>query len=275
MAKAETGNPLVLVSCFCCSSSDKVTVSSSTFPYSMLIQVLISSLLIFATTGLSANACPSEEAFPGAYSRREGGYCEGFLESVPVTSDRFRLVSLTSSVRSPLRGNLRIKIPNPLNEELSIVLGSAGDNYRIDGITMLSAENSYMLFNLPTRELRRNQISIDKLQAVAKSGPQTIYFPIILQEPVDKYSFVFYSLDKAKFTDAEIRLDGQPIYRWEQMPSAGRGEIVFEWIGPSVDSPEGLHEYEFHYTVNLEPTRGGSSSHNRSIAFMHNPAWLK
>jgi len=232
----------------------------------MFNRLVSSSLLLLALAASPANACGTLERPSNSYARR-GNRCEGILTRRPI-SNSFSLISLTSSSDDELGDNLEIKVPNSFASNLNVLIRAIQKRYRLDQLTWNVSEG-YQTYTLPTGILRDEEIPLEDLRATAiseRSGQQAVFVPVILQRPSNQYRFVFFSVSKIEFTNAEITHNGQTLASWgRQEPQ--RGEKAFPWNNPD-SAPAG--RYEFRYTAKKE----GEPPLDGVIHFVHNPSWL-
>lgn len=233
---------------------------------------LLTSLLIFDLTGISAHAsCPTGSLTSNNYIRRDNNRCEGLQRSRSNISGAVTLRSLTSSNSGSAGSTLVIKIPKTSNNQPKIRLMASNVNrYRLDNIALQSSGRFYR-FKLPTKVINSLGISLDNLRGQAKKrGNQSVYLPVIFNTPASKYRIVLYSSRAASFQKSEIRKDGRALISWgAQKPK--QGEKRFEWAPGS--APAG--QYTFYFEANIYQRTGSPELIRKSIAFEHNPAWLR
>ena len=229
-------------------------------------------MLIFGLIGLPAEAsCRTGRQNSTDYIRRDNNRCEGRQRSRANISGAIKLRSLTSSNGGSLGSTLVMKIPKVSNNQPNIeVMASNVNGYRLDNLSLQSLGQFYR-FDLPTTVINSLGISLDNLRGLAKKGGnQSVYLPVIFNTPAPKYRFVFYSSRQSSFQKAEIRKDGRALISWGSQ-SSRQGEKSFEWTPGS--APAG--QYTFYFEANIYQHSGSPEPIRRSIAFEHNPAWLR
>lgn len=238
----------------------------------MKVRLLLTSLLIFGLVILPAQAsCPVGSQNSNDYIRRDNNRCEGRQRSRSNISGAITLRSLTSSNGGNLGSTLVMKIPKVAGNQPNIrVTASNVNGYRLDNLSLQNSGQFYR-FNLPTAVINSLGISLDNLRGWAeKGGNQRVYLPVIFNTPASKYRFIFYSSRAASFQKAEIRKDSRALVSWG-VQDRKQGEKSFEWTPGS--APAG--RYTFYFEANIYQRSGTPELIKRSIAFEHNPAWLR
>lgn len=234
----------------------------------MNYKILLTCLLIFSFSPLTAEACPTEgnpESL--AYMRRDNNRCEGIK---PVDAGgNFNLISFVTRRISSFTDNLSLLVPRISNTTPNISVRSLGKNYQLDNISLVSGQTNFT-FNWSTRILKAANIPANSLRALASVGSPVIYVPVILGQPSGQYEIVFYSSQTAKFTTFEITRNSQVIYR-NPRNTPQRGEVVFNWDGRN--APAG--RYQLRVVAELEQYGRPPEPVNRQITFEHNPNWLR
>ncbi|MEM8805139.1 MAG: hypothetical protein AAGF01_03725 [Cyanobacteria bacterium P01_G01_bin.38] len=243
----------------------------------MKIRFFLASLVVFGLISLSAPSLPAQATCSSGnqssseYIRRDDNRCEGIQQSRNNISRSIDLISLTSSREGALGSTLEIKIPRVAGNQPNVEIIEPNANYQLNNMSLFSSGQFYR-FDLSTTELNRHGISLNSLRALARpqGGNQIVYLPVILNNPAPKYRFVFYSSRAASFQRAEIRKDGRPLVSWGAQ-GRRQGEKNFEWT-PGTSS---AGRYTFYYEANIHQSRGTPETVRRSIAFEHDPAWLR
>lgn len=232
--------------------------------------LLITSVLL-SLIALPGVACePASEPDSLEYSLREDNSCEGVRHRINV-SGSLDLVSITSTRGGDIGRNLRIRVPRHGNSQPLFLLRELSTRYVLNDITF-TVDGSFYIHERSTRQMIRSGVSsIDDLGAIATIGTQRIYLPTFLGQQADNYRFVFYSVDTVQFLEAGIRSSNDDYYRWARQ-NATEGRKTFTWNGVS-NAPAGL--YEFYYEAEIEQGNRAPERISRSIAFRHDPNWLR
>lgn len=233
-------------------------------------------LPLIAGTLLGAIALPSQGCEPAeppdtlVYSRREDGRCEGVQGRTNITGS-LDLISLTSTTGGNLGRNLHIRVPRRDANQPLFNLEETTSGYRLNNLRFSSQGNFYT-YTLPTQPLSRIGIrSVDDLRAIAIIGQQRVFLPTLLNTPASGYRFVFYSVDRVRFLEAGIRRADRTYANWGTQ-SPGVGQKRFEWR-QAQQVPSG--RYEFYYTAEIEQFNRPPERISRTIAFWHDPNWLR
>ncbi|MEO0768701.1 MAG: hypothetical protein AAFY72_04595 [Cyanobacteria bacterium J06649_4] len=241
----------------------------------MKLRLLLASSFVCCLMSLPAyaNNCSPGSPSSNEYIRRDNNRCEGVIRrDSPITGD-ISLRSLTSSIGTTLNSTLVIQIPNFSSSQPNIEISEPDINYRLNDLSLESSDTFYR-FELPTSFLNRHGItSANPLRGLAKKGgSQTVYLPIIFDNPAPEYRFVFNSTRPAIFTKAEIRQsNGESLVSWGVQRRNPRGEKEFKWTPGDVVAGQ----YTFYFEAEVEQSRGRVQSITRSIPFEHNPDWLR
>lgn len=238
----------------------------------MKVRLILSSIFIFNLASLPAQAsCTVGSENSNDYIRRANNRCEGRQRSRSNISGAITLRSLTSSTGGSLGSTLAMKIPKIASNQPNITVTAFNVNgYRLDNLSLHSSGKFYR-FNLPTKIINNLGITLDNLRGRAeKGGNQRVYLPLIFNTASSKYRFVFYSSRQASFQKAEIRKDGRALTSWGTQ-ARKQGEKQFEWTPGS--APAG--QYTFYFEANIYQRSGSPEHIRKSIAFEHNPTWLR
>lgn len=243
----------------------------------MKIRLFLTGLVVFGLMSVSAQSLPAQATCSSGsqssseYIRRDDNRCEGIQRSRSNISRSIDLISLTSSSEGALGSTLEIKIPRVSSNQPNVEITEPNANYRLNNMSLVSSGQFYR-FNLPATQLNRHGISLNSLRALARpqGGNQIVYLPVILNNPAPKYRFVFYSSRAVSFQRAGILKDGRPLVSWGTQ-GRRQGEKNFEW-SPGASS---AGRYTFYYEANIHQSRGTPETVRRSIAFEHDPAWLR
>lgn len=83
------------------------------------------------------------------------------------------------------------------------------------------------------------------------------------------YDIVFHANRDTKITRFEIRRGGRVVYS-DRKTTFTSGQIAFQWDGS--DEPAG--EYQIYLEAEIEYTGSRTDSIDRTIDFIHDPAWI-
>lgn len=233
----------------------------------MKIHIFFANLIVFSLTSLPIKACPAGQPGSIDYIRRENNRCEG-IKKRTLISGSIELISLTASSDGSLSKDLSIQVPKVSSNQPHVLIRGIEKRYQLDKIKFIDRGEFYS-FILPTTILKKASISLNNLRAISTTGSQVIYLPVILNNPRQKYRFVFFSTNKASFKEVEIRQGRKGIVKW-RIQNSRRGEKIFEWEPGSL--PAG--RYEFYYKVEIEQLNSPSRVLVRSLTFEHNPLWF-
>jgi flagellar basal-body rod modification protein FlgD len=234
------------------------------------LRFALASLAFWGLLGLPGLTCDLAEPGSLEYALQEDNRCEGIQERIDV-SGSLDLISLTSTRGGSLGSSLRIRVPKQDSSQPFFYMQELDSRYRLDNI-LFTAQGDFYLYNLSTRILRDSGIdSVSDLRAIANIGTQRIYLPTLLGDAVDRYRFVFYSVDTVRFVEAKIRSSSKDYASWGSQ-GARSGEKAFEWSDAD-NAPAG--RYEFYYVAEIEQGNRSPERISRTIAFWHDPAWLR
>ncbi|MFG6095044.1 hypothetical protein SPB21_07330 [Leptothoe sp. ISB3NOV94-8A] len=223
--------------------------------------------VFYSSPGL---ACELLEPDSNEYSLQEDNSCEGIRKRISV-SGSLDLVSITNTLGGELGRNLQIRVPRRYNNPPYFKLQELSSRYLLDNINFSTRGNFY-IHERSTRRMNRNGVErIDDLRAIAVNGTQRTYLPTFLGRPANNYRFVFYSNDIVRFVEAGIRSSDKSYAAWGSQ-GAQEGQKAFEWSGIR-NVPAGL--YEFYYVAEIEQGNRAPERISRSIAFWHDPIWLR
>lgn len=228
-------------------------------------------LALLGGMSLPARACELAEPTSLEYALQDDNRCEGIQERIDV-SGSLDLISLTSTQGGSFGNNLRIRVPRRNSTPPFFYMQNLDSRYRLDNIRF-TAQGNFYTYSLSTRILQGSGIdSMSDLRAIAVTGTQRVYLPTILENPTDRYRFVFYSVDTVRFVEAKIRRAGKNYVSWVSQSARTGEEKPFEWSNAD-DAPAG--RYEFYYIAEIEQGNRPPDRISRSIAFWHDPTWLR
>ena len=236
------------------------------------VYLLLASLSLWGLVALPSRGCELAEANSLTYSLQPDGRCEGIQDRINV-SGSLDLISLTSTAGGSLGNSLQIRVPRRDPNRLNFSLQQPNSRYLLDRVPF-SNQNNFYSYRLPIRLLRLIDVdSVNDLRAIAYTDGQRVYLPTLLDTPASSYRFVFNSNDSVRFVSAGIRQHSskRDYVRWGPQGSR-RGEKPFEWGGAN-NAPAG--RYEFYYVAEIEQRNRPPEPISRSIAFWHDPSWLR
>lgn len=234
------------------------------------IYLFLASFTMWGLVALPSHGCELAESDSLTYSLQPDGSCEGIRIRIDV-SGSLDLISLTSTTGGRLGNSLRIRVPRRGSNRPVFSMQELNSRYLLDSISF-SIQSDFYSHSLSTQRLKRSGIdSVNDLRAIAAIGSQRVYLPTLLNTPADGYRFVFYSVDNVRFVNAGIRSAGQQYVTWGSQGTR-RGEKAFEW-GNANNAPAG--RYEFYYVAEIEQRNRPPERISRSIAFWHDPSWLR
>lgn len=226
-------------------------------------------LVVCGLIGTPTQACElADDPNSLEYSLREDNRCEGIQERFQV-SGSLDLISLTSTRGGAPRGtSIQVRVPRRDSSQPFFLMQEPESNYRLDNISFID-RGIFYLYNLSTRYLGQIGVDdLDDLRAIAATGTQRVYLPTLLGPPASSYQFVFYSVDRVQFLEAGIR---DTTASWGRQEPR-RGEKSFTWE-EAQNAPAG--RYEFYYVAEIEQRNRPPERISRSIAFWHDPSWLR
>jgi len=219
---------------------------------------------------LPGQACEPAEPTSLEYALQDDNRCEGIQERIDI-SGSLDLISLTSTQGGNFGNSLRIRVPRRDSNQPFFYMQELDSRYRLNNIRF-TAQGNFYTYNLSTRILQGSGInSVSDLRAIAVTGTQRVYLPTLLENPADRYRFVFYSVDTVRFVEAKIRSAGKDYASWGSQ-GARTGEKAFEWSNAD-DALAG--RYEFYYVAEIEQGNRPPDRISRSITFWHDPTWLR
>lgn len=240
----------------------------------MKIKILIVSLIIWNLSYLKAQACSPGNSNSLDYIRRDGNRCEGIIKRHEMTGS-LELVSLASRGVNTLSNTLTIKIPKTNNSSVpSVIIQTIKTPiYKLDKLNLIPTQESYN-FSLPTQVIKNQKDPIDfnKLRAIARTPPNSpvVYTPVIIGQPTDAYEIVFYTSGRVRFRTVKIVGNGKT-FPLKLRDTFQKGEILFTWDGRSASAGR----YRLDYEADIEQGNIRPERIKRSIAFEHNPKWLR
>lgn len=234
------------------------------------IYLLLASLTLWGLVALPSRGCDLAEPDSLTYSLQPNNSCEGIQDRIDV-SGSLDLISLTSTTGGSLGNSLQIRVPRRDPNRPAFSMQELDSRYLLNNVPF-SNQRDFYSYSLSTQRLRRSGIdSVNDLRAIAVTGSQRVYLPTLLNTPASGYRFVFYSVDNVRFVSAGIRSSGQGYATWGSQGTR-RGEKAFEW-GNANNAPAG--RYEFYYVAEIEQRNRPPERISRSIAFWHDPSWLR
>mgnify|MGYP001793736429 CR=1 FL=1 len=231
------------------------------------LRVTLAAVGLWGCFGLSGLACELAESGSLDYALQEDNRCEGIQDRIQV-SGSLDLISFTSTNGGSLGTTVRIRVPRRDRNQPFFRMQEPESRWLLERVPFTS-QGDFYLYNLSTRILNGSDVDdLDDLRAIAVTGTQRVYLPTLLGSPARGYEFVFYSVDRVKFLKAEVR--GTDIAWGPQ--GARTGEKSFGWSNAN-QTPAG--RYEFYYEAEIEQGNRAPELIRRSIAFWHNPDWLR
>lgn len=235
-----------------------------------LSYLLLTSLTLWGLTSTPSLGCDLAEPGSLEYSLRDDNRCEGIRSRIDV-SGSLDLISLTSTASGSMGNRIQIRVPRRDRNFPIFEMRELDSGYELNSIPFSNQSNFYV-YNLSAQPLQQIGInSVNDLRAIAYIGNQRVYLPTLLNAPANGYRFVFHSDRNVRFVRAGIRSSGQQYITWGSQGTR-RGEKAFEW-GDANNAPAG--RYEFYYVAEIEQRNRPSESVSRSIAFWHDPSWLR
>jgi len=239
-----------------------------------LLPIGLLTLLLYSHSSAQAQTCDVGNTKDTAYILREGDKrCEG-MNAQPLNSS-FSIKSFSIGRIATLSNFLKLQIPvNQPPQTPPKVIVLAPQNYQLDPLQLTSKKTGYE-FQWSKYVIENAKIDPQKLLATAFLNLGTrVYLPVILGQS-NKYDIVLFSGRPATITEFKITQKNQEIYK-TSLNSKFKDQIPLTWNGLSSKgktAPAGT--YELSITAQQEQINAPPRSINMSIAFQHNPEWLK
>ncbi|MEA5469754.1 hypothetical protein [Spirulina sp. 06S082] len=233
-------------------------------------KTLLIGLFIWGFTAVGAQAaCPNGNPQELNYIRRENNRCEGIVERSSI-SGSLRLISLTTRGVNSFGNNLTIRIPRLANTSRpNVTLRAIEQDYQLNELRLVPRSQTYN-FHWSTYVLKKAGILPTNLRAIANTGSQIVYIPVIIGSPADRYEFVFHSSSPVRFKTLQIKHNGTIVHT-DSTPIFEKGEISFPWDGRN----QNTGRYQLYYEAEIERIGRAPRLVRRTLTFAHNPNWLR
>ncbi|MBW4582822.1 MAG: hypothetical protein KME42_24915 [Tildeniella nuda ZEHNDER 1965/U140] len=237
------------------------------------------SLISLSLSTIPAQAQPCQKinnAQSTAYGLREQDRrCEG-IRAEDISGD-FSLISLTLGKIQP-SSILKLQVPDRANgQEPKVLVTSKKKNYQLDPLEFRYSGGVFQV-QWSDGVIRAAGISLDSLRAIAsvRSGVQKVYLPVILSPGAGQYQIVLSNERPAKIPIFQILRNGTVVYSDARNTFQPKGQIKFTWQGRDrAGNPLPAGRYELRVKADLEQDNAPPQPASVSVAFEHDPKWLK